>query len=313
MSLLQQPVVLTTMEEDFRRIGLITEAEASPESDDLDEFEFDEDDDEIEEMAARERTIGKKSLPRGKGGKTGTGSPGKNRGTSAIDHGTTEDDEDDDDDDGEAFAEALAFAEEFAEEWKALGEEGIETVYFDDEGMRAIEAHAEEVVELPPGIVEMEDDDEEDPVFEDDEIEHDEIEEDEEDDVEPFQTVSDALNAIERLAKAEVATAEDAIPVFANIALIAETLYDSFVYHGSVTEDADYDEIAETFADMAKYSAAAVTVFREDDDFDLDKIHETLNDFLGTLMEGVEAHIMISEEDKEDDDLGEEEDDGGND
>jgi hypothetical protein len=377
MSTLRHPVVITTLEEDFRRLGLITESEANQEpelEDELDEREktkysgslgkgrsaavraaqqaglskdqaaelvqdweegwgvlnapkdkaqslkrvfmkiqqrFGEwveeelDDEDIEE-GAKYRTVGKKTLPKSKGGKTGTGSPGKNQGANAIDKGT-EDVDDELDDDTVAFAEALAFAEDFDSAWEALGEEGIETVYFDNDGMDELEKLSEEVVELPAGIVEMEDDDEEEPVFED-EGEESEIDEEEEEE-QPYQNVAEALNAIEELAQVGVGAAEDAVPVFANIALIAETLYDSFTSHAAITEDKDFDEIAEAYADMAKYAAAAVSVFQEDEDFDLDAIHETLNDLLDALMEGVEAYVALLDE--EDEGLDEDEEDEG--
>lgn len=310
---LRHPVVITSLEEDFRKIGLLQEAPTrEPEEamdfdaeDELDADSFDEIEDEAdgEDVEEGRSFIGKKGLPKGKGGKTGTGSPGKNMGTNAIDYGTEDEDEDLD----PALAEAIEFAEAHNSEWHAMGREGIETIHLDEEAMAEMEDLAEEVVELPGGIYEGSSD-------EDEEIEEDEDEDDED-------VVSDALDSIEKLASTDsVSTAEEAVPAFANMALIAEQLYGFFTEAEELTEDADYGSMASVYADMAKFSAGTVDFLRETDadEVDFDALQETFVEYLDTLLKGVEAYAALTEavNDDEDEDDGvdfdEDEDEEGN-
>jgi hypothetical protein len=270
---LNRPFVLSTLEEDFLDLGIITESDIESEA---------AEEDEVEEMS----TSKFKTLPKSKGGRTGTGKPGKNKGANAIDYGTEDEDDFEDDAVEEAeYAEAEAFHEEFQFEWEHMKESGTEAIYLDDEGMLELESCAEEVVELPGGFM-------------------DEDEEGEPDDDDSYRDMARALKSIESIARNEGTPVEDARPVFANVALIAEHLYGYFA--SLAEEEAEFESIARTYHDMAKYAAAAVDILGEDDDLDEEVIESTMREYVVALMEGLETFQILSEEDEEDEEEQEE-------
>jgi hypothetical protein len=339
MSVLRHPVVLTSLEEDFQKIGLLKERK-SEENENFDE-EYQE--------GYRERTVGTKDLPRGQGGETGTGSPGKHRrreGSAAqmkmgyqtggdelnrqsgahkdpsIDYGTTEDD--DDDGDGQ-MSEAAQFAESFNAEWEAMVKAGVEEITLDEDDMAELEDLGEEIVELDPPV--SEDDDDSD---EDDDI-------DEDDDLDEagygkkmkggkkkggkyagaYEDIAKAMSAIEGIVEQNsgLPSAQEATPAFANIALIAEMLAGHFNRAGELAEDRDLVEAAQTFAEMAKYAAGVVEFLQTEDESGIDfkAVHESFSETMETVLQGLEVYQGLTENEEdlatlEDDD----EDDEGN-
>ncbi len=171
--MLRHPVVITSITEDFEKIGLIKKT------------------DETKQL--------QEGLPRSRGGpvgsskqahmKGGGGSPPKSRGGAVgsgkqshtsnrspdHDYGTTEGVE------KAAYAEAVRFAEEFAEEWDALDGDGeCVDVALSQEEMDDLESMGESFT-LAGDVLDEEDDSEEDEDDEEDDDEDDD-EEDEEDD-----------------------------------------------------------------------------------------------------------------------------------
>jgi len=287
MSLLRHPVVITSLEEDFRKFGLIKDDGREEEdlrlteSDDSSDFE-----EEVEETTEDEES-----------------------------EETTEDEESEEttEDDEGAMAEAVAFSESFNQTWASLGEDGVETVYLDESEMAELESMAEEVVELPEGIVD-------DPIPEDEaEISEDEDEETEEDEGEDeddfpqgdvdadvdgdssaFESVSRAMSAIEALLSEDAETPEsldEAIPAFANAALVAEKLYGFFAERAEAEDDEEYAEISEQYKQIAQYSAGIVDTLQTEDPetIDTEVLGETLTDYLGTILQGVETYAILRE------------------
>jgi hypothetical protein len=336
MSLLRHPVVLTSMEEDFRKIGLLTE-----------------------EQAPKETQVGPDGLPEGQGGVAGTGNPGKNkrkegsasdltmgykpggdklhaqdsgREDPSMDYGTTEGDESEDQNTN--LAEAARFHNEFVEAWDEMGAAGVPDLILTAEDMKVLEGMAEEVTDLPAGIIAEEDDseDEEDDEDEDEEDDEDEDEEDDEDEDEDEEDdeeeeskgrkterkakteednsedeveeqVASALDAIEHLAGQKVMeTVGEATAAFANLALIAENLYSFFAEKDVISESTDHASIAESFEEMAKTSAGIVDVLKsEPDTLDGDRLRETFKEYIETTLSGLETYVGLHEEDDEDD------------
>jgi len=293
MSLLRHPVVITTLEEDFRRIGLIKDdgrddlMEAAPEMDDV------EDDHEIEDDWEEGNS----------------------------EQWSVEDDEVDEalgeDEDDEAMAEAIAFHESAKEMWEAFGPDT--TIELDESEMGELEGMASEVTTLPAGIIDEAIDDDEDEAIEEDEDEEDEG------GASSFTAVAEAMSAIESVLSEDAEpphNLDEATPAFANIALISEKLYGFFAEAAEADEDQDYAEIAESFKNIGQYSAAIVdTLQTEDPDtINFDALTEVFNDYLGTVLQGLETYAILREASEdpvedEDEDEGDEfgEDDEGND
>jgi hypothetical protein len=309
MSLLRHPVVITTLEEDFRRIGLIKDdgrddlMEAAPEMDDVeDDHEIEDDweegnseqwsveDDEVDEACASKGGKKKKMPPMG---------------------------EDEDDEDDEAMAEAIAFHESAKEMWEAFGPDT--TIELDESEMGELEGMASEVTTLPAGIIDEAIDDDEDEAIEEDEDEEDEG------GASSFTAVAEAMSAIESVLSEDAEpphNLDEAAPAFANLALISEKLYGFFAEAAEADEDQDYAEIAESFKNIGQYSAAIVdTLQTEDPDtINFDALTEVFNDYLGTVLQGLETYAILREASEdpvedEDEDEGDEfgEDDEGND
>lgn len=277
MTLLRHPVVITSLEEDFRKIGLITD-------DDRDEGVLQEDRDE-----------------------EGTDFDDEVYDLDDDDEETSESIEDEDDDDEDAaMAEAVAFHATAKSVWQELGEAGVETITLDEADMDELESMAAESTTLPAGIIDesIDEDDEDDEIDEDDEVEEDDSE-----GPAPFAAVAEAMNAIESIL-AEGASAptsiEDATPAFANLALISEKLYGFYTETAESQDDTDYAEIAESFKGIAQYSAAIVDTLQTEDPatIDTDVLTETFQDYLGTVLKGLETYAILREmeEDEPDED-----------
>jgi hypothetical protein len=281
MTLLRHAVVITSLEEDFRRIGLIPDeprqddslTEAAPDEDVEEEHDVEDDWED---------------------------------GESETWH--TEDEEaDESDDDDAAMAEAIAFHESAKEMWENFGPET--TIELDESEMEELEGMAAEVTTLPAGIIDeaIDDDDEDEAISED--------EEDDEESVSPFAAVAEAMSAIESVL-AEDATPpsslEEATPAFANLALISEKLFGFFAEAAETEEDEDYAEIAESFKNIGQYSAAIVdTLQTEDPDtINFDALTETFNDYLGTVLQGLETYAILREASEDDGDVEDVEDEG---
>jgi len=294
--LLRHPVVITSLEEDFRRIGLIKTEEARDEGDDLQEhlMESTEDFDAEDEPEEGE------------------------------DEATEDADEDD-----EAMAEAVAFHEDAMSMWQEFGESGVETLFMDEESMAELESMGESITELPLAVVgasieEYGDEYEGEEVHEDDEAEDDEEEGEEygEDDepANPFASVAEAMSAIESILDEDAQptdSLEEATPAFANLALISEKLYGFFAETAEIQEDAEYAEIAEAYKQIAHYSAAIVDTLQKEspDTINFDALTETFQDYLGTVLQGLETYAILREADESGDedgetDEGEEQDEG---
>lgn len=303
MTLLRHPVVITSLEEDFRKIGLIKSDGRDEDDSSRGGLMESADDVEVEDFEVEDDDFG-------------------------------EDVEDDDIEEGvedAALEEAVAFNESFAETWKSLGEEGIETILIDESEMAEMETLAEEVVELPAGLlpnVIAEDDEDDD--LEESEEDYDEDESGDEydmdaevegDDGTAFESVAEALRNVESLMEGpDVGGPEQAIPAFANMALIAEKLYGFFAETAEAQDDAEYAEISEAYKAIGKYSAGIVDTLQTEDPttIDMDVLSETFKSYLGSLLEGLETYALLREADAEeydedeDEDVEYDEDDEGN-
>lgn len=261
MTLLRHPVVITSLEEDFRMIGLISEERR----------------DEDEEQSV---------------------DSGSEEPEDAEDVAEEESDEDED----AAMAEAVAFHEDFQVEWARMGEEGVETLHLDADDMEELEGFAEEVTELPLDVIGATlDEDESDDADEDAEID-----EDDEDDVdeavspaEALEAVSQEMGAIRALLEADEPSTSlaEAIPAFANLALIAERLYGFFQGLGESEEDEGHLEISEAYADIAKKSAAMVKVLQTEDhdDLDAEAVGGAFQEYLKPVLKGLETYTLYRE------------------
>lgn len=337
MSHLRHPVVISSLEEDFRKIGLIKEARRE-------DGNFEE---ELEE-AYREKTMGPKGLPKGQGGETGTGSPGKNTHpeggpermrmgykvggdkknkppkSAGIDHGT----EDVDDGwDEEGLAEAYAFAEEFATAWEDMGE-GCE-VDLDEDDMDLLDTMAEEITTLPVSFLDEEDDEEDDDAIDEGGMYGSRKErgmkygkkkgKKKGDDMEgSYESVAEALSRIDAIVEETQeqggATVEQAVPAFANIALIAEMLASFF--GSDAFENEGLEEATETYTEMATYAAGIVEFLREEDEdeINMDEVESTMKECVEVLLTGLDVYSQLTEGDEDDDEIDEDdEDDEGND
>jgi len=277
------------MEEDFQKIGIIKE-DRRDDAVEVDEEEFDgEVDDEVEEDVDED------------GDEDETDSE-------------EEDVEEDIDEETEAMVEALEFHEDFQKTWDTLGEEGVETVSLDDDQMVELESFASESISLPLDAIGED-------VIDDDELdEEDESDEDDEDDEEvetdktAYESVTHALHVIENLmAESDdepTNSLEEAVPAFANIALIAEHLYGFFMETAEQQEDDDYVEIANTYKSIAKYAAGVVDTLKTEDidTIDQEALNETFQDYLKSLLQGLETYSILREMSEDDEDEGEDED-----
>ena len=262
MSLLRHPVVITSLEEDFRRIGLIKDdghddlMESAPEMDDVDDdhdIEDDWEDGESEEWS--------------------------------------EEDDDDEDDDDAAMAEALMFHADAKDMWESFGD-GT-TIELNESEMAELEGMASEVTTLPAGVIDEAIDDEDDVIEEDED-------EDEDEDESPFAAVAEAMSVIESVLAEDAEpprNLEEATPAFANLALISEKLFGFFAEAADAEKDNDYAEIAESFKVIGQYSAAIVdTLQTEDPDtINFDALVETFNEYLGTVLQGLETYAILRE------------------
>ena len=297
MTLLRHPVVITSLEEDFRKIGLIKSdgrdeddsfqnglMESADDDADIEvDDDFDEDIEDVEDVEDVE------------------------------DDDFEEDVEGDGDD---ALAEATAFNETFAQTWKSLGEDGVETVILDESEMAEMETLAEEVVELPagllPNVISEDDDLDEADEYDDDDDDDGDFDAEVEGDGTAFESVAAALRNVEALMEGpNVAGPEQAIPAFANMALIAEKLYGFFSETAEAQDDAEYAEISEAYMAIGKYSAGIVDTLQTEDPatIDMDVLGETFQGYLGTLLEGLETYALLREADAEGEEYDEDDED----
>lgn len=286
---MRHPVVITSLTEDFRKIGLIK--------------------DEPLEEGASEKTMGSKDLPKGDGGETGTGSPGSNThkeggaadmkmgyqsggdrltGKHKPPKGKGIDQMEDEDEDFDPIAEAMEYSEAFDEEWDSMGDKS--EIDLDEDDMEMFDSMAEDIVELPGGVLD-EDSDLDD--------------EDEEPAGGTMEAVAESMARIEAIMESmgESGGSDAAIPAFANVALIAERLAVFFDEYGD-------DDASGHFAEMAEEAAGIVQVLREDDEEDInfDLVNSTFVERMDDLLKGLEIYSNVTEGDDEDD-----EDDEGND
>lgn len=285
MTLLRHPVVITSLEEDFRKIGLITddgrEEVALQES--LMEADTDASEDEDYELDDFEGDDAEE----------------------AVEGEDVDEDVAEDDDEDAAMAEAVTFFESAKEIWQSLGEAGVETITLDESDMEELESMAAESTTLPAGIIGESIDDED---------EEDEVEEEESDEPAPFAAVAEAMSAIESILEENSpapASVEEATPAFANLALISEKLYGFYTEAAESQEDEDYAEIAESFKGIAKYSAAIVDTLQTEDPDTIDTavLTETFQDYLGTVLKGLETYAILREMEEDDSEEGSEDDD----
>lgn len=307
--LLRHPVVITSLEEDFRKLGLITESrdeESDPQATDLMESDEGDDGDEAiesdEDFAAMMAALGE------------------------DDEDGDETIESDEDDEDPAMAEAVEFYESWTSKWDEMGENGAADLTLDESDMSDLESMASEVTDLPlsalqgPGgyLDEAGEEDDEDGDYEVDD-DDDSLGEDDES-YNPFAAVAEAMSAIESVLDEDATppqTLDEATPAFANLALIAEKLYGFFTEVAEAQEDSDYSEIAESYAQIARYSAGVVSVLNEEDHetIDFEALGETFQEYLKSVLEGLETYAILREVDAgEDTDEGDDEDiDEGND
>jgi hypothetical protein len=309
--MLRHPVVLTTMEEDFRKFGLLKEDEKSGSS-----ATKTSDDDE----------------------KVGAG-----------DLGGDEFDPNDglDEEEREALAEAEAFAEEFDEAYEAAGHEG--EFILDPDEMAELEELGDSV-ELPYGVIESERGEEGDEVDEARmRIHKMSSAERRAERIRKRQPAAKAAAAryrkkpsVQRAMKkhraklarsggakkgyrlvtdidlgalsdsvaslvddVDMADTDRAIAAFANVALIAERLYDTFKETGD-------EALAEGYAELAKHAASVVEFLESGEDVDMEALEEQFEEFISVLAPGVEAYDSLVNE-GEDEGLSTEEDDHGED
>ena len=275
--LLRHPVVITSLEEDFRRIGLIPDE--SRDGDDLQGNLMESADDEDFDFE---------------------------------DEGEDPEATEDEDAEDEAMAEAVAFHEEASSMWKEFGEAGVETLDMDEGDMAELDDMAESITELPlDSIGESLDDEDEDEFSEDEDEEG-------ENAPNPFESVAEAMSAIESILDEDAQptrSLEEATPAFANLALISEKLFGFFTETAEIQEDDEYAEIAEAYKSIAQYAAAIVdTLQTEDaDTINFDALTETFQEYLGTVLQGLETYAILreaDESDESDEDEGEEQDEG---
>jgi len=325
MSLLRHPVVITSLEEDLRKIGIIPENRLDEE---VNSQEVEDAEDVIE--ASDDNPIAIVIATSEKGGsgyriavhKKGSGFYTKvqKAGTTKILPGTR----------GKVFKKVIAqtvqslpgsykvdrinhMSEEEQESSLDYDFEGDEGADFDltQEEMDELEGMAESVETLQHEEVELEEEDDEDFEEEDDDVE--------EAPTDSFESVAGALRDIETLISedSEEISIENAVPAFAEMALLAEKLYEFYVEMSLVEEDGDYVEIADIYEKVARYADGVVSTLQEEDadTIDPDALKETFQDYLGTLLEGIETYAILREaedmdEDEEDEEDGEEQEEG---
>lgn len=301
--MLRHPVVITSLEEDFEKIGLIKKPLTE---------------------GSKEHSMGAKDLPKGQGGETGTGDPGSNTHgeggpedmkmgyktggdeltgkqrspkSKGIDHGRAEGVEDDD---WDPLDEAIAFNEEFDREWAEMGE--VRELALDEADMDELDGMAEESVELPGGVLFGIEEDEDDSDDDDDSDEP-------EGKMEGIAASMARIEAIVESLQTENSS-EAAVPAFANVALIAEQLA---VFFDSISEgDEDFEEAAAHYAEMAKEAAGVVQVLRteDDDEIDFDRVRADFSEKMESLLNGLEVYSDLTEASEDND---EDEEDEGND
>ncbi len=323
-------MVLTSLEEDFKKIGLIQEglpAGNGGEAGSGEQGHAPNSGRDGSEFAARGSSDSKSSKTKGTKGLPGIPykvggdrmhAQSASRRDPNLDY--SEDAEQDDD-----LAQAYAEAEDFARMvWESVTEANPhELVVLTDAQMEELESMGD-VEELPEGIIEVpvsehpeifeqdysDDEDSDDSESDDDEGEDLEFEEEESEEKAEHAALS-ALNALQErvtsLAEAQADAAESALPTFANIALIAEMLSDTFAQAAEALEDEEYAEMAEGYAGLARFSAEVVDFLESEDDVDYDAVQAKAKEFTETLMTGVRAYTALVEEsdDEDEDDQGE--------
>lgn len=323
MSVLRHPVVITSLEEDFQKIGLIKKEELQ---EGLPVSQGGEAGSGQQGHAANSRADGSKFAAKGsttskstttkKGGKAPPSIPytvgGDRLNTQSDgrkdpnhDYGTTEDF--DEEEIEAALAEAQAWSDEFDEEF-SMSDAPI--VMISEADMEELEALGE-VEELPAGVLEADEELLADLFSEDDAEDADETEVEEEDEETQESAAVDFLNSLQErigsLQESELAeTRESTLPAFANIALIAEMLANTFGEAAEALEDGEYAEMAEGYGEMAKYSAGVVDFLESEEDVDYEAVGAQFREFVETLMTGVEAFRELTQEahgsDDDDDD-----------
>ena len=301
--MLRHPVVLTSLEEDFRKFGLIKEDESRDEKNYPDDLE---------------------------------GSPEEQNPVSDTEEAGSEDpfaDDESESDDGDLemgedediVSEALEFHESFKARWDQLGVEGVETITLSDEDMEELEGFAEEQAELDLSYISDHleegfgyDEDMDDAEEEDDS----EVSPQDEDSKTSLQVVAESLKSIEAMIQNDDTSLNESnswdeiIPAFSNIALIAEKLQGFFLKTFQETKDSDYKDMYEAYGNIGKYSAGIVdTLQQEDPDtIDVNALSATYQDYLSAVLEGVEVYTMLRNPDDsevpEEEDAREEDDEG---
>jgi hypothetical protein len=175
--MLRHPVVITSITEDFEKIGLIKKDD---ETKSLQEGLPKSSGGPVGSKKQAHMKGGGGSLPKGRGGPVGSGKKSHTSHRSPDhDYGTTEDVEE------AAYAEAVRFAEEFAEEWDALeGDEGCVDVELSQEEMDDLESMGESFTLAGDVLDESE--------YEDDDEEADDEDDEEDDDMD--ESLSDVVD-----------------------------------------------------------------------------------------------------------------------
>jgi len=301
--MLRHPVVLTTMEEDFRRLGLLKEDKESRSSD--------------SQTPDKDEDAGAKGAVNDEGEFVGASGDGL------------------DEEEQEALAEAEAFAEEFDEEYEAARHEGEFRLDLDD--MAELEELGDSV-ELPYGVIESEYSEDDDEVDEARMRIHKMTSAERQ--AERLRKRKPAAKAAARryrkkpsvqramkkhrakLARSggarkgyrlvtdidlgalsdsvaslvddvDMGDADRAIAAFANVALIAERLYDMFKETGD-------EALAEGYAELAKHAASVVEFLESGEEVDLEALEEQFEEFVSVLEPGVEVYdSLVNEEEGE--------------
>jgi hypothetical protein len=312
---LRHPVVLTSLEEDFKRIGLIKDLDEglptgqggevgsgqqghAPNSG-ADGSGYAAKGSSSSKSETSKGTKGLPGIPYKVGGDRLNPQSGAHKGAN-IDY--AEQEEPSEDEIQEAIAEAEAWTESFLSEFDTDN-----LVFLSQEDMEQLESFADgEVEELPPGIVEGPDAEAIAALFaeaDDEDDDEDDEEDDDEEDEPEVEAKSEAVNFLDslesRISGLQEAeheeSRESAIPMFANIALISEMLADTFAEAAKQLDDEEYTEMAEGYAEIARYSAEVVGFLEEEEDIDFGAVNSTAKQFTEALMEGFAAYKTITE------------------
>ena len=333
MSALRHPVVITSLEEDFEKIGLIKKEDRLEEGLPVSkggevgsgqQGHAANGSKDGSEFAAKGSTTSKSTKTK-KGGKTPPGIPYTVGGDGMHPQSGSRKDPNhdyaehmDDEELEAALAEASDWSDSFDEDFASID---APIALLDENEMKELEACGD-VEELPAGVFEAdealiaelfdEDADEETEETETEETEQPEQPEQPEPEETQESVAAEFLGSLQEriggLQETELSESrESTLPAFANIALIAEMLADTFQDAGQALEDEEYAQMAEGYAEMAKYSAGVVDFLESEDDVDYEAVGATFGEFVETLVTGVEAFKELAKMVESDDDSDEEE------